>query len=99
VPVRGPARRGAEVADTLAEMRDYLEGLWRTVRDGRERGLELKDCFDAARAELEPRFGEWAIFEHCLPFNVKRAYDEAGGLPQQVWTAELDAEVWAELQR
>jgi hypothetical protein len=80
-------------------MRAYTTTLWETVRDGRRRGAPLKDCFDQARAALEPRFGHWAIFEHCLPFNVKRAYDEAGGLPPQVWTAELDAEVWAELQR
>lgn len=99
VPGRGPARRGGEVGETLGEMRAYLELLWRTVRDGRTRGLGLKDCFEAARGELEPRFGDWAIFEHCLPFNVKRAYDEAGGLPPQVWTAELDADVWADLQR
>lgn len=99
VPGRGPARRGEEVRETIAELRDYLTLLWRTVRDGRGRGAGLKDCFDSARAELEPRFGGWAIFEHCLPFNVKRAYDEASGLPQQVWTAALDAEVWEQLQR
>jgi glyoxylase-like metal-dependent hydrolase (beta-lactamase superfamily II) len=99
VPGRGPARRGAEVAQTLAEMRDYVDILWTTVRDGHAGRASLRECFTAARAALEPRFGAWAIFEHCLPFNVKRAYDEAGGLPPQVWTAELDAEVWSELQR
>lgn len=99
VPGRGPALRGDEVAQALAEMLAYTSTLWQTVRDGRARGASLKECFDAARGDLEPRFGGWAIFEHCLPFNVKRAYDEAGGLPPQVWTAELDAEVWAELQR
>ena len=99
VPGRGPALRGDEVREALAEMRAYTSTLWQTVRAGRGQGASLKGCFDEARAALEPRFGGWAIFEHCLPFNVKRAYDEAGGLPQQVWTAELDAEVWAELQR
>ena len=99
VPGRGPALRGDEVGEALAEMRAYTTTLWQTVRAGRDRGAELKACFDEARAALEPRFGEWAIFEHCLPFNVKRAYDEAGGLAPQVWTAELDAEVWEQLQR
>jgi glyoxylase-like metal-dependent hydrolase (beta-lactamase superfamily II) len=99
VPGRGSALRGGEVGEALAEMRAYTATLWETVRAKHDRGASLKDCFDEARAALEPRFGDWAIFEHCLPFNVKRAYDEAGGLPPQVWTAELDAEVWAELQR
>jgi hypothetical protein len=70
--------------------------LWETVRAGHE---TLKEAFDAARAALEPRFGDWWIFEHCLPFNVARAWDEAGGIAEpQVWTAEKDAAVWTELQ-
>jgi glyoxylase-like metal-dependent hydrolase (beta-lactamase superfamily II) len=91
VPGRGPAA-GPEA---IAETREYLRTLWDSVRAGHE---TLKDAFDAARAALEPRFGDWWIFEHCLPFNVARAWDEARGLPPQVWTAEKDAAVWTELQ-
>jgi glyoxylase-like metal-dependent hydrolase (beta-lactamase superfamily II) len=91
VPGRGPAAG----ADAIAETREYLRTLWDTVRAGHE---TLTDAFDAARAALEPRFGDWWIFEHCLPFNVARARDEAEGRPPQVWTAEKDAAVWTELQ-
>jgi glyoxylase-like metal-dependent hydrolase (beta-lactamase superfamily II) len=98
VPGRGPVVRGDDVRGCLAEMRGYTATLWETVRASRERGTSLKQAFDEARAALEPRFGGWAIFEHCLPFNVARAWDEAGGLPQQVWTADKDAEVWEQLQ-
>jgi len=92
VPGRGPAA-GTEA---IAETREYLRTLWDTVRAGHE---TLKDAFDAARAALEPRFGDWWIFEHCLPFNVARAWDEARGIAEpQVWTAEKDAAVWTELQ-
>jgi glyoxylase-like metal-dependent hydrolase (beta-lactamase superfamily II) len=92
VPGRGPAA-GPEA---IAETRDYVRTLWETVRAGHE---TLKEAFDAARAALEPRFGDWWIFEHCLPFNVARAWDEAGGIAEpQVWTAEKDAAVWTELQ-
>ena len=31
------------------------------------------------RAECDPKFADYAIYEHCLPFNVARAYDEARG--------------------
>ena len=91
VPGRGPAA-GPEA---IAETREYLLTLWDSVRAGHE---TLKTAFDATRAALEPRFGDWWIFEHCLPFNVARAWDEAEGLPPQVWTAEKDAAVWTELQ-
>jgi glyoxylase-like metal-dependent hydrolase (beta-lactamase superfamily II) len=92
VPGRGPAA-GPEA---IAETRVYLRTLWDTVRTGH---AGLKDAFDAARAALEPRFGDWWIFEHCLPFNVARAWDEAHGVAEpHVWTAEKDSAVWTELQ-
>jgi len=98
VPGRGPAVRGDEVGAAIAETRAYLRALWEAVESVFERHGALKEAFDAARAALEPRFGDWWIFEHCLPFNVARAWDEAGGSPPQIWTAEKDATVWAELQ-
>jgi glyoxylase-like metal-dependent hydrolase (beta-lactamase superfamily II) len=98
VPGRGPALRGSEANDAIAETRQYLTTIWETVRTVRDRSGSLREAADAARAALEPRFGDWWIFEHCLPFNVARCYDEAGGLEPQVWTAEKDQEVWRELQ-
>jgi len=92
VPGRGPAA-GLEA---IGETRDYLRTVWDTVRADHD---SLKDAFEATRAALEPRFGDWWIFEHCLPFNVARAWDEARGIAEpQVWTAEKDAAVWTELQ-
>jgi glyoxylase-like metal-dependent hydrolase (beta-lactamase superfamily II) len=98
VPGRGPTVRGGEVGDAIAETRAYLETIWETVHGVRKRGGSLKEAGEAARAALEPRFGDWWIFEHCFPFNVARCYDEAGGLEPQIWTAEKDQEVWSELQ-
>ncbi len=95
VPGRGPALRGGEVSRAVAETREYLSTVRETV--GEHRG-NLKEAFDATRAALEPRFGGWSIFEHCLPFNVARAADEADGSGPQVWTAEKDAAVWEQLQ-
>jgi hypothetical protein len=48
---------------------------------------------------MTPRFGDWAIYEHCMPFNVARAYDEANGIEHpRIWTAERDLEMWTALQ-
>jgi hypothetical protein len=48
---------------------------------------------------MDPKFKNFAIYEHCLPFNVARAYDEARGIEWPViWTAQRDRELWAALQ-
>ena len=63
------------------------------------KGRSLKDAVDFARLAMDPKFKSFAIYEHCLPFNVSRAYDEARGIEWPViWTAERDREMWAALQ-
>ncbi len=48
---------------------------------------------------LRPKFGNFAIFDHCMPFDVTRAYDEASGLRDpRIWTAERDVEMWKALE-
>jgi glyoxylase-like metal-dependent hydrolase (beta-lactamase superfamily II) len=98
VPGRGPVVRGDDVGACLADMSGYTTTLWQAVRGAQGRGATMRQAFEEARGALEPRYGGWAIFEHCLPFNVARAWDEAHGVDQQVWTAEKDAALWAELQ-
>jgi glyoxylase-like metal-dependent hydrolase (beta-lactamase superfamily II) len=94
VPGRGPVA-GVEAIDAA---RSFLRLTWEAVAPVRRSGGSMADAGAAARAALAPRFGDWPIFEHCFPFNVSRAYDEAGGDPPRAWTAERDAEVWAQLQ-
>jgi hypothetical protein len=51
------------------------------------------------RKSMDPVFGHVFIYEHCLPFDVSRAYDEASGIKNpRIWTAERDKEMWAALQ-
>ena len=48
---------------------------------------------------MRPKYGHWVIFEHCMPFNVTRAHDEARGLDTpRIWTAERDVEMWRALE-
>jgi len=98
VPGRGPTVSGAEVPAAIAETRAYLDGLCLSVARSVARGGDLKAAFDAAHADLSPRFGATAIFEHCMPFNVARAYDELQGLAPRVWTAARDRDLWTALQ-
>ena len=63
------------------------------------RGGSLKEAWDAVREACDPKFSDYAIYEHCLPFNVARAHDEARGIDTpRVWTAERDKEMWNALQ-
>ena len=48
---------------------------------------------------MDSKFSSFAIYEHCLPFNVARAFDEAYGIDDPViWTAERDRQMWEALQ-
>ncbi len=100
VPGRGDALVGKrQVSEAIAMTRDFVNTLYGTAELSVARGESLKQAFAACRAAMDPRFGSFAIYEHCLPFNVSRAYDEASGIDDPViWTAERDREMWAQLQ-
>jgi glyoxylase-like metal-dependent hydrolase (beta-lactamase superfamily II) len=100
VPGRGAALTSSSMTEEGIRLtRDFLSTLYGSVSDSVAKGHSLKQAFDAARKAMDPRFSTWAIYEHCMPFNVSRAYDEAKGLDHPViWTAERDRQMWAALQ-
>ncbi len=99
-PGRGDALVGREmVAAALENTLDFVESTYRPVARVAARGGSLKEAWDAVRAECDPKFNDYAIYEHCLPFNVARAYDEARGIDTpRIWTAQRDIEMWEALQ-
>lgn len=99
VPGRGAAlTTPAEVAEGLSGTRAFIQTMYESVRDARAAGKTLKQAYDETYARLKPQFGHWVIFDHCLPFDISRAYDESGGLDDpRIWTAERDAEMWQSL--
>ncbi len=87
------------VGDAIQGTRDFLEAQFSAANDAVAKGKSLKDAFAMTRAAMDARFGSYAIYEHCLPFNVSRAYDEARGIDWPVvWTDVRDREMWAALQ-
>lgn len=99
-PGRGDALIGREMVDrAIANTRDFVDSTYRPVQRVAARGGSLKEAWDAVRAECDPKFKDYAIYEHCLPFNVGRAWDEARGIDTpRIWTAERDRQMWADLQ-
>ena len=59
----------------------------------------LRQVFDRSRHRLGPKYADWVIFEHCLPFNVSRAYEELQGIADpRIWTAARDKRMWRALR-
>ena len=99
-PGRGDALVGDKmVHDAIENTRDFVESTYLPAAQVASRGGSLKEAWDAVRAVCDPKFSSYAIYEHCLPFNVARAYDEALGMDTpRIWTAERDVAMWNALQ-
>jgi glyoxylase-like metal-dependent hydrolase (beta-lactamase superfamily II) len=97
---RGAVAQGEHaVRAAVAQSRHFLDELRRTVGSVHQKAGTLAEAFTDAHEALAPEFGRWPIFEHCLPFNVQRYWDELDGTDwPRIWTAERDREVWAALQ-
>jgi glyoxylase-like metal-dependent hydrolase (beta-lactamase superfamily II) len=100
VPGRGDALMGAAtVKAAMAGTSDFLSALYGTAERSVARGLTLKETSTEVRKVMDKPFGGYAIYEHCLPFNVSRAYDEARGIAwPRIWTDERDVAMWKALQ-
>ncbi|MDQ4007747.1 MAG: MBL fold metallo-hydrolase [Actinomycetota bacterium] len=97
---RGAVATGREAVDAAVEQtRGFLLGMREQVGAVHEAGGTLKEAFERTHEALAPQFGAWPIFEHCLPFNVQRLWDEYDGIERpRIWTGERDREVWDALQ-
>ncbi|KGW28063.1 metallo-beta-lactamase superfamily protein [Burkholderia pseudomallei MSHR2451] len=100
VPGRGAAlKTPREVADGLAGTRAFVSELYAKVRAGAAAGRDLNAIYKETYAALKPTFGDWVIFDHCMPFDVTRAFDEATQYPDpRIWTAERDKDMWHTLE-
>ena len=99
-PGRGDALVGREMVNAALDLTsDFVRSTYRPAARVALRGGSLKEAWDAVRAECDPKFANYAIYEHCLPFNVARAYDEALDIDTpRIWTAERDRQMWHALQ-
>ena len=100
VPGRGSAMKGAaNVTKALDYTQRWVTTLFEAGKQAAKEGMDLKAAMAHTRKSMDPVFGHVFIYEHCLPFDVSRAYDEAKGIKNpRIWTAERDKEMWAALQ-
>ena len=100
VPGRGEAMKGAvNVNKALDYTKRWVETLYTAGRQAAAAGMDLKAAMAHTRKTMDPIFGHVFIYEHCLPFDVSRAFDEASGIKNpRIWTAERGKEMWNALQ-
>ena len=96
VPGRGPAlKTEADSVKAIDFTQNFVRQLLACAKEGVRAGHDLKRVFKDTRAKLDPIYGSFPIYEHCMPFDVSRAYDEASGIKNpRVWTAERDMDMW-----
>jgi glyoxylase-like metal-dependent hydrolase (beta-lactamase superfamily II) len=101
VPGRGRSLvNKAECEEGIEGTRAFTSDLFAIVKQAAAGNAPLKEVYDLAMDAMRPKYGHWVIFEHCMPFNVTRAYDEARGLDTpRIWTAERDIEMWRALEQ
>ena len=99
-PGRGDALNGTGTTrEAIAMTRDFVSTLYGAAEISVAKGRSLTEPMAACREVMDPKFSSFAIYEHCLPFNVSRAFDEASGIDDPViWTDKRDREMWAALQ-
>ena len=99
-PGRGDALVGSDHVNAgIESTRGFLESTYRPAARVAARNGSLKEAWNAVREECDPKYAQFAIYEHCLPFNVARAYDEARGIDTpRIWTAQRDLDMWKALQ-
>jgi glyoxylase-like metal-dependent hydrolase (beta-lactamase superfamily II) len=100
VPGRGAAlTTPAQVAAGLAGTRAFIADVYASVQAGVAAGQDLNAVYKATLIKLKPKYGHWVIFDHCMPFDVTRAFDEATQYRDpRIWTAERDIEMWKTLE-
>jgi len=100
VPGRGDALVTPEQVEAgLKGTQEFITRMFDSVRTGAQAGKPLKAIYHETYAVLKPDYGHWVIFDHCLPFDVSRAYDEATQYPDpRIWTAQRDQEMWQALE-
>ena len=100
VPGRGASlQTPVQVQAGLSATRGFLSDLFASIKQGAQAGKDMHAIYRETYQQLKPKYGHWVIFDHCMPFDVSRAYDEATRYPDpRIWTAQRDQEMWKALE-
>ena len=100
VPGRGAVLQTAEACiEAVESTQSFLRTLLASVQAALDAGEPLRQAYERAERAMTPLFGDWPVYQHVLPFDVARAYDELSGIEHpRIWTAERDKQLWQTLK-
>ena len=100
VPGRGAAQTTPKDAQSaIAMTRGFISRLYHYVQEAIAEQANLEETFQRVRLKMDKDYESWVIYQHCLPFSVCRAFEEASGnIHPEIWTAEKDQMLWQQLQ-
>jgi glyoxylase-like metal-dependent hydrolase (beta-lactamase superfamily II) len=100
VPGRGPALMTPGACErAIRYTEDFVRGLYSCAKQGVRSRRTLSEVYALARRRMDPVYGRFPIYEHCMPFDVSRAFDEAKGIRHpRIWTAQRDREMWRDIE-
>jgi glyoxylase-like metal-dependent hydrolase (beta-lactamase superfamily II) len=100
VPGRGNAMMTAAASEkAIRGTESFVRELYAQAEKAVKEKKSLKQAYAATYKAMKPKYGKWVIFEHCMPFCVSRAYDEAKGIEHpRIWTDKRDIAMWKALQ-
>ena len=100
VPGRGAALTSPQdVAKGLEGTHSFIADVYASVKAGVAAGKDLRAVYRETVDRLAPKYGHWVIFDHCMPFDITRCYDEVTQFPDpRIWTAERDVQMWKALE-
>ncbi len=101
VPGRGEALKDeASCFKAIQETREFVRILLEETKASIKNNETLYEAYHRIVELMKPQFGHWVIFEHCMCFNVTRAYDEVNGIEHpHIWTDKKDIEMWNQLHK
>lgn len=99
IPGRGKAIIGKnEVRRVIEQTASFVRTVYELCAEALQKDMTMSIAFKSIMEKLQPQYGDWVIFEHCMPFNVVRAWEEVRGQERPlIWTAEKDVAMWKEL--
>lgn len=99
VPGRGPAlKTPSDCQKAIRYTRDFVSGLYASAKRAVAAKKSLSETYLMTRCKLDPQYAAFPIYEHCMPFDVSRAYDEAKGIKHpRIWTAKRDRDMWQDI--
>ncbi|WP_062267292.1 MBL fold metallo-hydrolase [Endozoicomonas arenosclerae] len=100
VPGRGSVLKNSDAAQQAIEStRRFVSRLLCYSSEAVDQKKGLSAVYRYVRKKMDQDYGNWVIYEHCMPFNVSRAFDEASEVNHpEVWTSERDQKMWQLLE-